>query len=113
MRFGQLLKKARKSQTKTMREVASEAGLSVGYISDIEHGRRKPPAVEVVRKIERYLKVTNGTLVKAAGKEWDLPTEAKTILMKRPELSMALLRASENLSEDDLTKLIRELGKKN
>ena len=112
MTFGQLLKQARKSQMKTLREVAEEAGLSLSYISDIEHGRRRPPDLEIVKQIEKFLNVEDALLVKAAKRRSNLPTEARKIFMQRPELNFALLRASENLSEDAITRLINQITKR-
>ncbi|BET60305.1 helix-turn-helix domain-containing protein [Geobacter sp. 60473] len=112
MNFGQLLKEARKKSEKTLKEVSQAAGLSLGYISDIEQGRRKAPALETVRKIEAYLKITDGRLVKAAELEMDLQAEAKTIFRKRPELNMQLLRASDLYSEEELTAMITDMIEK-
>lgn len=112
MNFGQLLKEARKKSEKTLKEVSQVAGLSLGYISDIEQGRRKAPALETVRKVEAYLGVTDGRLVRAAQSEMDLQTEAKTIFRRRPELNMQLLRASDMYSEEELTAMITEMLEK-
>ncbi len=114
MKFGQLLKKARVREQKTLREVAINAGLSVSYVSDMEHGRRKPSSIDAVMKIEQFLNVTDGSLVKAAQKEkdFDVPSDAKEIYWQRPELSLALLRASTDLSEDEINELIEKMGKK-
>lgn len=66
MDFGQLLKEARKNKRATLREVAEAGGVSIGYISDIEHGRRRAPGMDASRAIERYLEIQDGSLVKAA-----------------------------------------------
>ncbi len=114
MKFGQLLKKARVREQKTLREVAINAGLSVSYVSDMEHGRRKPSSVDAVMKIERFLNVTDGSLLRAAQREkdFDVPSDAKEIYWQRPELSLALLRASTDLSEEEINELIEKIGKK-
>ena len=117
MTFGQLLKEARKRGEKTLREVGHAAGLSTGNISDIETRRRKAPAVEVIRKIEAFLGITDGSLVKAAKAETDVQLEVKAIFRKRPELNLQLLRASDFYTEEELTemitKMLEEKGSKN
>lgn len=40
--LGQILRDCRKSQGKTLREIAEVTGLSVSFISDIERGRTAP-----------------------------------------------------------------------
>lgn len=106
MSFGQLLKDARKRKAKTLREVSQAAGLSLSYLSDIERGRKKAPAKEIIEKIEIYLDIADKSLQKAAKNETDYRAEAKNFIKKRPELSMALLRATDGLSEEDVNFLI-------
>ena len=51
IRFGALLRTIRKSQGKTLKEVASVAECSIVYISDVERGGRPPlsgPKLEAV-----------------------------------------------------------------
>ncbi len=112
MNFGQLLKDARKKSEKTLKEVAKIAGVSLGYISDIEQRRRKAPAIDIVRKVEEFLGITDGSLVRAAQSEIDLQTEAREIFRRRPELNMQLLRASDYYSEEELTDMINEMLEK-
>jgi len=109
MNFGQLLKDARKQSEKTLKEVSQVAGVSLSYVSDIEQGRRKAPSVEIVRRIETFLGITDNTLVRAAQSEMDLSTEARNIFRRRPELNMQLLRASDYFSEEELTKMINKM----
>lgn len=111
MDFGQLLKAARKKSEKTLKEVSQIAGLSLGYISDIEQGRRKAPALDAVKRIEEYLGIADGALSKAAQSEKSTQTEVRTIFRKRPELSMQLLRASEFYDEEELTDMINTMMK--
>jgi HTH-type transcriptional regulator, competence development regulator len=112
MSFGQLLKEARKKAERTLKEVGQAAGLSLSYISDLEQRRRKAPAVEVVRKIEAFLGIKDGSLTKAAKAESDLQIEVRDIFRRRPELNMQLLRASDYYSEEELTVMITEMLEK-
>jgi transcriptional regulator with XRE-family HTH domain len=112
MSFGGLLKEARKKQEKTLKEVSQVAGLSLSYISDMEQERRKAPSLDVVKKIEAFLGITNGALAKAAQAEMNMQTEVRTIFRKRPELNMQLLRAADYCSEEELTEMINDMLKK-
>jgi transcriptional regulator with XRE-family HTH domain len=112
MRFGQLMKEARKRKEKTLKEVSQVAGLSLSYISDIEQGRRKAPAEDVVKKIEAFLEIADGALAKAAKAEKNVQAEVKTIFRRRPELNMQLLRAADDCSEEELTEMINEMLKR-
>jgi transcriptional regulator with XRE-family HTH domain len=112
MNFGQTLKEARKKKEKTLKEVGKAAGLSLSYVSDIEQGRRKAPGEDVVRKIEAFLDITDGSLLKAAQLESNLQSEVRTLFRKRPELNMSLLRAADDCSEDEINDLIDEMLKR-
>lgn len=98
--FGDALRKARISKRATLREVGEFIGKSIGYISDIEHNRKRPPDLETVGKIEDFLGIEDGSLLKLAK---IIRKRVKTSLPQRlkmnPKLSTVLLRA-ENLPED-------------
>ena len=110
--FGQMLKEARKREKKTLKEVSLVAGLSLSYISDMEQERKKAPAIDVVKKIEAYLKITDGSLVKAANAEVNPRHEVRTIFRKRPELNTALLRVAQDCTEEEVNELINEMLKR-
>lgn len=112
MSFSQKLKEARKKGEKTLKEVGQASGLSISYVSDLEQRRRKAPAIEIVKKIEIFLGIADGSLVKAAQAESDLQIEARTIFRKRPELNTQLLRASDFYSEEELTEMIKDMLEK-
>jgi len=98
--FGRALKKARISKRATLREVGEYIGKSIGYISDIEHNRKRPPDLETVGKIEDFLGIEDSSLLKMAK---SIRKKMKPSLHQRlkmnPKLSSVLLRA-ENLPED-------------
>ncbi len=94
--FGDALKRARTSKKLTLREVADYIGKSIGYISDIEHDRKRPPDLETIAKIEDFLGIQDGSLLDLARK---IRSNAKPSLNQRlkmnPKLSTVLLRAEE------------------
>jgi transcriptional regulator with XRE-family HTH domain len=111
MTFGQVFKNARKKAKKTLREAAEHVGLTIGNISDIEHSRRRPPKEDVLLKLEQFYGLSKNYLVNAAKKEWKIPDVAISIYSKRPELTMSLLRYSENLSDSELKRIINNFKK--
>lgn len=104
--FGEALKAARIAVKKTLRETGNYVGLSVGYMSDIEQGRKSPPELETVRKLQDFLRVENDALVILASKaRTKRPTEIVQQIQNRPRLSELLFRAR-TLSDDQLEELI-------
>lgn len=100
-KFGEKLKQYRISKRATLREVGDAIGKSIGYISDIEHGRRRPPDLETVSKLEDFLGIKEGALLNLARsiRKNSLPS-LNLRLRQRPKLQHALLRA-EKIYEDD------------
>ena len=64
--FAALFKNERRIARRTLRELAEAAGKSIGYLSDVEQGRKLPPSPAVVTKIEKELGIQDGRLVKLA-----------------------------------------------
>lgn len=50
-RFGVEMREARTKAGLTLRHVASVLGVSVPFLSDVEHGRRKPLRRELIDKL--------------------------------------------------------------
>ncbi len=106
--FGIALKEARKNAKVKLREVAAYIELSVGYLSDIEQGRKSPPDLETVRKLQDFLKVKNDKLVTLASVErTKMPTEVVQQIQNRPRLSELFFRAK-NLNDEELEELINQ-----
>ena len=127
MEIGEKLKKLRREKDLTLRELSEKTGISLSFISDIEHGRRKNPSIENLQKIARGLGVPTAELLAEAGynlnpinmgsvevKESDVPynisknevAELLDTLHKRPEMK-ALFSASKNVSKEDIEKAIK------
>ncbi len=110
--FGEALKSARLTAKKTLRETGAYVGLSVGYISDIEQGRKTAPDLETVRKLQDFLRVDNDSLVVLASEaRTKRPTEIAQHVQNRPRLSELLARAR-NLSDEQLEDLISKVSNK-
>lgn len=109
--FGNALKNARISQKATLREVGVHIKKSIGYISDIEHDRKRPPDLETVSKIEDFLGIENGCLVTLARKiRKKVKLNLSQTLKMKPKLSTVLLRA-ERLSDDKIDELLKTIDK--
>jgi len=111
--FGLTLKKARISKKATLREIGEYIGKSIGYISDIEHDRKRPPDLETVSKIEDFLGVEDGSLLKLAKKiRKNMKPSLSTRFKQKPKLKYALLRAEKIYEDEDkLNKLLETLNK--
>jgi transcriptional regulator with XRE-family HTH domain len=109
--FGQALREVRVAKKLTLRDISRKVGKSIGYLSDIEHGRKRPPDLETVRKIEEFIGAEDGSLVESALKlRSKLQPEVTELLKMRPRLSQLLLRA-EAFTDDELEKAIKDLEK--
>lgn len=111
--FGIALKEARQAAKKKLREISDFTKLSIGYLSDIEQGRKSPPELEIVRKIQSFLRVADDKLVKIASEQrTKMPTEVVQQLQNRPRLS-ELFFSARNLPDEELEDLINQAKNKN
>ncbi len=109
--FGNALKEERIKARKKLRETAEYIDLSIGYLSDIEQGRKSPPDLETVRKLQDFLRVEGDKLVTLASEaRTKRPTEIAQHIQKRPRLTALFMRAK-NMSDEELEKLIAEASK--
>jgi transcriptional regulator with XRE-family HTH domain len=69
MTFAHQLKASRKAQGMTLRQLGEKIGRSIGYLSDVECGRRQPPKLDLVEKIEDVLSIGDSSLLLAAQRE--------------------------------------------
>lgn len=110
--FGIALKDAREKAGKKLREVKEAVDLSIGYLSDMEQGRKPPPDDKTIMKLETFLKVTGSRLLKAAREARTLrPTEVSQKIRKTPQLSELYFRVKD-MSEEELQKVIDGIPKK-
>ena len=82
-KFGEALKRARKKSGLTLREISESVGLSLSYISDMEQGRRSPPTMEIISKIETLLSLEEGALSDRAKKEMEETFKEKMGMKKQ------------------------------
>lgn len=65
--FGLWLKRKREERGLTVRQLAKFSGVSSGYISQVESGKRNTPTQKILSKLARPLKVTLQEIYEAAG----------------------------------------------
>jgi transcriptional regulator with XRE-family HTH domain len=105
--FGEALKIARTARRVTLRVLGEHVGKSVGYLSDIENSRKRPPTLDIVEKIEKFLGITDNSLVTLASNlRKKIPKEWTERIMLTPKLSEALLRADEDLTDNEFDDLM-------
>jgi transcriptional regulator with XRE-family HTH domain len=75
--FADLFRESRIEKEITLRELSKAVGLSIGYLSDIEHKRRNPPAPEIVVKIENALEIDDSRLQVAAAEAFSRTSRGK------------------------------------
>ncbi len=109
--FATLLKTERRKARRTLREIAAATGKSIGYMSDVEQGRKLPPPPDVVSKIEEELGIQNCQLVRLAEEVRRLrPTELMNMIKNsRPAMTQMVgeLMRADGLSDEDL-EVLRE-----
>lgn len=65
--FGEYLRTLRKRKRLTIKELESLSGISNGYISQLETGKRGIPSPDVIKDLHIHLDVTYEHLLEAAG----------------------------------------------
>lgn len=83
-RFGEQLRQARQAQDRTLEELARCLGVTAGYLSMVENGRRKLTAQQLERVCEalNVPRATYERLFQTLGK---LPPTTVAHLLKHPE----------------------------
>ena len=62
--FSRFLREKRQNRHITPSEMAEKSGISTGYYSDIEYGRRNPPSREILDKMIAALNLTDEYRIK-------------------------------------------------
>lgn len=83
--FGEYLKGLRTEQKLSLRDVAAKTGVSISYLVQIEHGRKKGPSPEILKRLAPIYNVPVRDLLKAAG----YLEEVQPVLTDEEEIDMA------------------------
>ncbi len=101
--FNEVIKNARQSLDKGLRELAREINLSPSYLSRMEAGDFPPPSEEVIIKLAKVLKIDSDELLALANK---IDPMLKDKINQEPKLYAAFLRKA---SIDDIKKCIKQI----
>ena len=118
MTVGSRIKKLRKQQNLTLRDLAKKADISHSFLSDIENNRSQP-SLNRLRDISAALRVKVSYLL---GEKWEKVNEVNNhhylpssdpeltklfkVLEKRPDLQ-ALLKLSQGLSRETIQQILK------
>jgi transcriptional regulator with XRE-family HTH domain len=83
--FGEYMKTLRDEQRLSLRDVAAQTGVSISYLTQIEHGRKKNPGPDMLKRLAPIYSVPVRDLLKAAG----YLEEVKPVLTDEEEVEMA------------------------
>ena len=83
--FGNYVRTLRQEHGLSLRHVEAKAGVSSSYLSQIEHGRRRPPGPDILKRPAPVYDVPVRDLLKAAG----YLEEAGSSLSEEDEVEMA------------------------
>ena len=65
--FGEYIRSLRQEHGLSLRDVGAKASISSSYLAQIEHGRRRPPGPELLKRLAPVYDVPVRDLLKAAG----------------------------------------------
>lgn len=105
--FGGALRGARTAARKTLGDVARHMGVSISFLSDVEHGRRNPLDSQQITAVAAFLGVASQPLLVAAAKERQsvkISSQREDVL----EVAAGLARVLEN-ADDTMLARLREL----
>jgi len=106
--LGDVIRKARLRQQLSLREVASQVGVTFAYIADIERDRRLP-SEQTATSLARCLQLDLDELLARAGR---LGAQAERYLQRHPAAGLLLRRiADRNLSTTQLEQLLAEVAR--
>ncbi len=109
--IGEVLRRARTSQGRTLREVSDSARVSLGYLSEVERGRKEASsellgaicsALEVplsrvlsdagerMSRLERALNTSTETTNAVSGVATNIDASTKVVIPSRPGIVMAV-----------------------
>ncbi len=111
--FGVQLRDLRIKCKKTLKDLAEALDVSVVYVSDIERGKRNPPAQDKIHKIASFFHTSPSTLLEAAALDRDrveleLDGEAESMSSRT---ALALARRWSTISDEELNEIMKILSK--
>lgn len=108
--FGAYVRRAREAKGLRMKDLAKELDCTVVYLSEIELSRKAPPSQEKISKIAEVLEIDSKFLQGlAAASKPRLELELESMPARYQQFAMALARSWNDLSEDQMKRIIQTL----
>ncbi|MGD9564006.1 MAG: helix-turn-helix domain-containing protein [Pyrinomonadaceae bacterium] len=110
--FGMAFRRARLNSDMTFRDIANIVSKSIGYLSELESGKKNPPDRELVGKLELALGITDGHLKELAEEaRFNLPSNINNLVRAEPRLGVLLKSCEIFFREDRSSEKDKELAK--
>ena len=112
-KFGKRLRGIRQQAEMTLKELSDGLGWTVVYLSDIERGRRNPPAAEKIVEMGRILGTGTQELLELAAKAKEsvtLSVKDKSPMVE--EAALVLARQWAEIGDKEAGKIVKILGGK-
>jgi HTH-type transcriptional regulator, competence development regulator len=103
--FGERIRELREAKQVSLRKFAQQLEISATYLSKIERGDLPPPGEDAVMRIARSLDQDPDQLLALAGK---VASDLPELIRERPKPLSILLRATRNLTAEQIAKLTEE-----
>jgi transcriptional regulator with XRE-family HTH domain len=107
-KFGAFIRRKRKEKELGLREMAKMIGVSPTYLSKCERDEFAPPAEDRVREIAKIIDFDVDDLLARAGR---VSTDISDIIKRHPVELAALLRTTNGMTGEDISRLAREAQK--
>lgn len=107
--FGERLRRARRNQGLTLRQLAEQVGVDFSYLSKLENGRLPPAADDTIVRISEALQMDPDLLFAVARK---VPTDFRQRVREAPPETALLLRklSGRRLSKEQYRKIMQILS---
>ena len=107
-KFGAFIRRMREAKEIGLREMAKKIEVSPTYLSKVERDEFPPPAEDRVKAIATILGLDADDLLARAGR---VSSDISGIIKRQPVELAALLRTTEGLSAEEITRLVRQVEK--
>ncbi len=94
--FGSIIRDARTKKNMTLAELSSKTGYAASYLSDIEHGHRKPNISNTIYVLAKTLDIHEDVLYFAIGK---LPPDIRKLDVSQEQIIDAFQALREAINE--------------
>lgn len=90
----------------SLRKVAGRIGVGAAYLSQVERNDGSLPSEPTIRALSADLRLDTNVMLAMAGK---VSSELQAIIMQRPQLFAEMLAVCQNMPDNAILKLVREV----